>query len=218
MTEISSQERDYLPGMGKHWLLPFYDVLHRVSGLARVHDEMVALAGLRDGQRVLDVGCGTGNLLRATGKRHRNVSLTGMDPDLKMLARAESKIRRAGLAARLDRGFAQELAFPDDSFDVVFSSLMLHHLDTASKDEMLAQVRRVLRPNGVLVLADAVLHDHSHRGHRRGASGKMQEHLHDNVADAVAKRIAAAGFTVEPTRLRTLRMFGEVGIEVARVH
>ncbi|MET9626583.1 methyltransferase domain-containing protein [Lentzea sp. NPDC006480] len=217
MAETSSQERDYLPGMGKHYLLPFYDVLHRVSGLARVHDEMVALAGLRDGQRVLDVGCGTGNLLRATGKRHRNVSLTGVDPDLKMLARAEGKLRRAGFTAQLDRGFAQELAFEDDSFDVVFSSLMLHHLDTRSKDEMLAEVRRVLRPDGVLVLADAAVHDHSHLGHKRGASGQMQEHLHDNVGDAVAKRIAAAGFTVEPTRLRKLRMFGEVGIEVARV-
>ncbi len=217
MAEISSQERDYLPGMGKHYLLPFYDVLHRVSGLARVHDEMVALAGLRDGHRVLDVGCGTGNLLRATGKRHRTVALTGVDPDVKMLARAERKIRRAGLTARLDRGFAQELAYPDGSFDVVFSSLMLHHLETPAKDEMLAEVRRVLRPDGVLVLADAAVHDHSHLGHRRGASGKMQEHLHDNVGHAVAKRIAAAGFTVEPTRTRKLRMFGEVGIEVARL-
>lgn len=216
MSEISSQERDYLPGLGRHYLMPLYDVVHRVFGLARVHDEMITLAGLRDGRRVLDVGCGTGNLLRATGKRHRNVELTGVDPDLKMLARAERKMRRAGLAARLDRGYAQELAFPDDSFDVVFSSLMLHHLDTASKDEMLAEVRRVLRPDGVLVLADATLHDHDHHGRRK--SGSMKEHLRDNYGDAVAKRIAAAGFTLEPTRLRTLRIGGEVGIEVARVH
>lgn len=208
MTEISSQERDYLPGMGKHYLLPLYDLVHRVSGLARVHDEMITLAGLQDGHRVLDVGCGTGNLLRATGKRHRNVRLTGVDPDLKMLARAERKMRRSGLTAVLDRGFAQELAYPEASFDVVFSSLMLHHLDTPSKDGMLAEVRRVLRPDGVLVLADATFHDH----------GPMKEHLLDNVGDAVAKRIAAAGFTVEPTRTRKLRMFGEVGIEVARVH
>ncbi|MDX8029269.1 class I SAM-dependent methyltransferase [Lentzea sp. BCCO 10_0856] len=220
MAETSSQERDYLPGMGKHYLMPLYDVMHSVSGLARVHDQMITLAGLRDGQRVLDVGCGTGNLLRATGKRHRDVELTGVDPDLKMLARAERKIRRAGLTAQLDRGFAQELAFPDGSFDVVFSSLMLHHLETSAKDEMLAEVRRVLRPDGVLVLADAVLHDHGH-GHgrrKRGASGDLHIHLRDNVGDAVAKRIAAAGFTVEPTRARKLRMFGEVGIEVARVH
>jgi ubiquinone/menaquinone biosynthesis C-methylase UbiE len=216
MSEISSQERDYLPGLGRHYLMPLYDVVHRVFGLARVHDEMITLAGLRDGQRVLDVGCGTGNLLRATGKRHRNVELTGVDPDLKMLARAERKMRRAGLPARLDRGYAQELAFPDDSFDVVFSSLMLHHLDTASKDEMLAEVRRVLRPDGVLVLADATLHDHDHHGRRK--SGSMKEHLRDNYGDAVAKRIAAAGFTLEPTRLRKLRIGGEIGIEVARVH
>lgn len=205
MAEISSQERDYLPGMGKHYLLPFYDVLHRVSGLRHVHQEMIALAGPRDGHRVLDVGCGTGNLLRATGKRHRNVELVGVDPDPRMLARAERKIRRAGLTAQLDRGFAQELAFPDASFDVVFSSLMLHHLETSAKDEMLAEVRRVLRPDGVLVLADAVAHGHSHshrHGHGHGAS----------------KRIAAAGFTVEPTRTLKLRMFGEIGIEVAEVH
>ncbi|GAA3624612.1 ubiquinone/menaquinone biosynthesis C-methylase UbiE [Lentzea atacamensis] len=206
MTEISSQERDYLPGLGKHYLMPLYDVVHRVAGLHGVHQQMITVAGLRAGHRVLDVGCGTGNLLRSTGKRHRDVELFGVDPDLKMLARAERKIRRAGLRARLDRGYAQELAFPDDSFDRVFSSLMLHHLDTPSKDEMLAEVRRVLRPDGLLVLADAVLHDHS------------REHLRDNVGDAVAKRIAAAGFTVEPTRRRKLRMFGEVGIEVARVH
>lgn len=206
MTEISSQERDYLPGLGKHYLLPFYDLVHRVSALRGVHEQMVALAGLRDGHRLLDVGCGTGNLLRTTGSRHRNVELFGVDPDLKMLARAERKLRRAGLPARLDRGYAQELPYPDDSFDRVFSSLMLHHLDTSSKDEMLAEVRRVLRPDGVLVLADAVLHDHK------------REFLRDNVGDAVAKRIAAAGFTVEPTRMKKLRMFGEVGIEVAKVH
>lgn len=208
MTEISSQERDYLPGMGKHYLLPLYEVVHRVSGLAGVHGEMVAAAGLRAGNRVLDIGCGTGNLLRSAGKRHRDVELFGVDPDLKMLARAERKLRRAGLPARLDKGFAQELAFPDESFDAVFSSLMLHHLDTSSKDEMLAEVRRVLRHGGVFVLADAVFHDHGH----------AKEHLRDNVGDAVPKRIAAAGFTVEPTRTRKLRMFGAVGIEVAKVH
>jgi len=213
MAETSSQERDYLPGMGKHYLLPLYDVVHRVSGLSAVHQEMITAAGLRAGHRVLDVGCGTGNLLRATGKRHRDVELFGVDPDLKMLARAERKFRRGGLTVRLDRGFAQELPHPDDSFDRVFSSLMLHHLDSASKDEMLAEVRRVLKPGGLLVLADAVLHDHGHHGH-----GKMKEHLLDNVDGAVAKRIVAAGFTAEPTRRRKLRMFGEVGIEVATVH
>jgi SAM-dependent methyltransferase len=223
-TSHSAAERDYIPGMGKHVLLPLYDVVHHVFGLRPVHQEMITLAGLRDGHRVLDVGCGTGNLLRSAGKRYPTVDLVGLDPDPKALARAGRKLRRARLTVQLDRGFAQELPYPDGSFDRVFSSLMLHHLDSESKDALLAEVRRVLRPDGLLILADAVLgdhdhgHDHSHgHGHRKGGMrGRMREQMRDNIGDAVARRIAAAGFTVEPTRTRTLRIGGHVGIDVAR--
>ena len=202
--------------MGKHWLLPLYDVVHHVFGLRPVHQEMISLAGLSAGDRVLDVGCGTGNLLRSTGKRHRDVELSGVDPDPKALARAARKARRARVAVRFDRGFAQELPYPDGSFDRVFSSLMLHHLDTASKDALFAEVRRVLRPDGVLVLTDMVVDGHGH-GHGMGRKkGGMSKHLTDNVGDAVSRRIAAAGFEVEPTRTRPLRAGGNVGIEVAR--
>ncbi|MFE0250804.1 class I SAM-dependent methyltransferase [Streptomyces sp. NPDC059010] len=224
MTEKMSQpltERKYIPGMGKHFLTPLYDVMHHVFGLRPIHQEMITLARLRDGHRVLDVGCGTGNLLRATGQRHRNVDLVGLDPDPQALARAGRKARRAGFTVRLDRGFAQELPYADGSFDRVFSSLMLHHLDSTSKDALLAEVRRVLRPDGLLVLADAVLdehgHDHMHgRGRRQGGRrGRMREQLRDNVGDAVPQRIAAAGFTVESTRTMALRIGGRVGIELA---
>jgi ubiquinone/menaquinone biosynthesis C-methylase UbiE len=218
----SNTDREYIPGLGKHVPMTFYDVVHYVFGLRPIHQEMITLAGLRDEHRVLDVGCGTGNLLRSIGKRYPDVDLVGLDPDSKALARAGRKIRRAGLAVRLDRGFAQELPYPGGSFDRVFSSLMLHHLDSASKDDLLAEVRRVLRPDGLLVLADMVLDEHGH-GHRTGlvhrqigTRGPMREHLRDNIGHAVSQRIAAAGFTVEPTRPMTLRIGGKVGIELAR--
>jgi ubiquinone/menaquinone biosynthesis C-methylase UbiE len=216
MTERTSQphtEPEYLPGLGKPFLMPLYDVVHHVFGLHRIHREMIALAELRDGHRVLDVGCGTGNLLKSIAKRYRNVDLVGLDPDPKALARAGRKARHAGLAIRLVRGFAQELPYPDGSFDRVFSSLMLHHLDSPAKDALLAEVRRVLRPGGMLVLADARLTDHRRR---RGISGRMHLRLHDNVGDAVSQRIAAAGFTVAPTRTMTLRIGAPIGIELAR--
>jgi SAM-dependent methyltransferase len=220
MTERMSQpltEREYVPGLGKHFLTPLYDVVHHVFGLRPIHQEMITLAGLRDGHRVLDVGCGTGNLLRAIGQRHRNVQLVGLDPDPKTLARAGRKARRAGLTLRLDRGFAQELPYDDSSFDRVYSSLMLHHLDSSSKDALLAEVRRVLRPDGLLILADAMLdehgHDHAHGRGRRQAG--MRGRMRDNVGDAVSRRIAAAGFTVEPTRTMALRIGGRVAIERA---
>jgi SAM-dependent methyltransferase len=222
----SPVERKYIPGLGKHFLLPLYDVVHHVFGLQPIHQEMITLAGLRDGHRALDVGCGTGNLLRTAGRRYPRVDFAGIDPDPKALARTDRKVRRAGLQVRLDRGFAQELPYPDGSFDRVFSSLMLHHLDSGSKDALLAEVRRVLRPDGMLVLADAVLHEHPHghgHGHglgagrrRGGPRGRMREQLRDNVGDAVSARIAAAGFDVEPTRTLALRFGGDVSIEVAR--
>jgi SAM-dependent methyltransferase len=211
MTERTSQtphERDYIPGMGKHYLLPLYDLVHHVFGVRPIHQQMITLAGPLAGQRVLDVGCGIGNLLRASGKQHPDAELTGLDPDPKALARARRKLQRAGVTVRLDRGFAQELPYPDDSFDRVFSSLMLHHLDSASKDELLAEVRRVLRPDGLLVLADAVF-AHGHRGRR-------PDLVHDNIGDSVSRRIAAAGFTVQPTRFMPLRFGGKIGIELAR--
>jgi SAM-dependent methyltransferase len=211
-TSHSSAERDYLPGMGKHFLLPFYDVVHHLFGLQPIHEEMVTLAGLRDGHRVLDVGCGTGNLLRTIGGHHPGTELVGLDPDPKALARARRKARRAGVNVRLDQGFAQELPYEDGSVDRVFSSLMLHHLDTPSKDALLAEIRRVLRPDGLLVLADAVVDEHGHgHGHRPGRRG-MRAHLVDNVGDAVPRRIAAAGFTAEPTRTMSLRVGGTIGI------
>jgi ubiquinone/menaquinone biosynthesis C-methylase UbiE len=208
MTERTSQ-RDYLPGMGKHFLLPLYDLVHHLVRLGPVHQEMVTLAGLRDGHRALDVGCGTGNLLRRIGARHPGVELAGLDPDPKALARAE---RKTGRGVRLVRGFAQELPYPDGSFDRVFSSLMLHHLDSAAKDALLAEVRRVLRPGGLLVLADMVFTEHG-RGH---GGRRMREQLRDNVPGAVSRRIAEAGFSVEPTRMVALRFGGRVDIEVAR--
>lgn len=218
-TSHSHADREFIPGLGKQYLMPLYDVVHTVFGLQPIHAEMVARAELRDGHRVLDVGCCTGNLLRTTGKQHPKTDLVGLDPDRKALARAGRKARRAGLTMRLDYGFAQELPYPDGSFDRVFSSLMLHHLDSTAKDALFAEVRRVLRPDGLLVLADAVVDDqgqgHGH-GMGRKRSSRMREQLHDNVGDAVARRITAAGFTVAPTHTMTLRVAGKIGIELAR--
>ena len=138
--------------MGGSALTPFYDLIHRFSGGAGLHAEMIRLADLRPGQHVLDIGCGTGNLLIALGRDHPDVELVGLDPDHRALVRAGRKAHRAGVGVSWRQGFAEELPFPDGSVDRVFSSLMLHHLH--DKDALLAEARRVLRPDGLFVLAD----------------------------------------------------------------
>jgi ubiquinone/menaquinone biosynthesis C-methylase UbiE len=210
MTETTS-DRPFVPGLGKGSLTPFYDLVHRLSGLGRGHREMIRLADPRPGQRVLDVGCGTGNLLLALGRERTGLELVGLDPDERALAIARRKARRARLAVDWRRGFAEELPFPDASVDRVFSSLMLHHLGPAAKAGLLAEVRRVLRPDGVLVLADM-------DGHGRGAHNpfgrRMATRLHDN--GGLPERIAGAGFTVDPTVQVPIRRIGELSIVRAR--
>ena len=77
-----------------------------------------------------------------------------MDPDLTALARAQAEARRRGLALQLDRGYADELPYADDSVDVVLSSFMLLHVPAEPEGPAMQEVRRVLRPGGALHLVD----------------------------------------------------------------
>ena len=195
MAKTMSHERDYVPGLGRGFLTPLYDVVHRVFGVGRLHQVMIGLADAQPGMRVVDIGCGTGNLLVALGRQRPDLDLAGLDPDERALARATRRSRRARLTVDWRRGFAQELPYPDSSVDRVFSSLMLHHLDDASKDELLAEVRRVLRPDGVLVLADLDGHD-AHRGHGLGRHLGRRSIAVTNTQ--MVARIEESGFETEP--------------------
>jgi ubiquinone/menaquinone biosynthesis C-methylase UbiE len=203
-TSHPAAEPSFIPGLGRAVLTPLYDVVHRLSGLGGMHAEMIGLAEMRTGHRALDVGCGTGNLLLALGRGLPGVELAGLDPDARALARAQRKARRAGVAVAWQRGYAQDLPYPDGSFDRVFSSMMLHHLDPQAKDALLADVRRVLRPDGLLVLADVdghgAIHGHGPASRRMARS----ELVRDN--EGMAQRVAAAGLTVEPVTTFRLRI------------
>jgi ubiquinone/menaquinone biosynthesis C-methylase UbiE len=148
------EDRPYLPGMGRAWLLPLYDPLTRLLGARRVHRLLLAGADLRRGLRVLEIGCGTGNLVVLAGRRHPGLRLRGLDPDPAALARAERKARRAGVPLELTRGYADRLPYPDGGFDRVLSSYMLHHLAPDERVAALREAGRVLAPGGSLHVVD----------------------------------------------------------------
>lgn len=132
---------------------PTYDrsVMQRLY-FRPVHARMLKLIGnvgpQQPPERILDVGCGTGRLLRAASVRWPQAELWGVDPADQMLVAAA----RSNPKAVFRQAFAEALPFPDHSVDLALSSLSFHHW--ADHARGLNEIARVLRPGGYMCLAD----------------------------------------------------------------
>ena len=150
-----SRESGFIPALRFHRLTPLFD--HVAALTARdgtIKRRALERAAVADGEDVLDVGCGTGTLAAAAARAARDVRVTGLDADPAILARARARARETGLDIRLDEGWSTELPYPDESFDVVLSTLFFHHLEDDAKRRTAQEMARVLRPGGRLVVGD----------------------------------------------------------------
>lgn len=129
-------------------LAPDYDARWASYTAASVRDTLGRL-DVHGGERVLDVGCGTGVLLEQLASAVPGAALTGIDASAGML-----RIARGRLAgkARLVRGFGEALPFVDAAFDAVVSSSAFHFF--VEPRRALREMARVLRPAGQLVMTD----------------------------------------------------------------
>jgi ubiquinone/menaquinone biosynthesis C-methylase UbiE len=185
-------EHDYLPAAGRDIFLPGYDLLSRLLGIRRVHAALLAQAELAGGHRVLEIGCGTGNLTVRAKRAHPDIDIVGSDPDPLALARAQRKV--GGLTGiRFERGYAQQLPYRDAEFDRVLSSMMLHHLPDDAKSAAAAEIFRVLRPGGRLHLVDVGGAMSAHDGL---AARLMMHHRHAiaNLGESIPRLLRGAGF------------------------
>jgi demethylmenaquinone methyltransferase/2-methoxy-6-polyprenyl-1,4-benzoquinol methylase/phosphoethanolamine N-methyltransferase len=138
------------------WQAPCYDLGCALVGLGRrFRTETLRYAVLQPGERVLDVGCGTGVLTRLAARAVGPTGpVIGLDPAPRMIMVARRNAARAGSRAEFRLGVIELLPFESESFDVVLSSLMLHHLPPELKQAGLHEVYRVLKPGGRLVVVD----------------------------------------------------------------
>lgn len=135
-----------------------YDILVRTITLGRegrLRQRMLELANLEAGDSVLDVGCGTATLLLAAAKTvGPEAKLHGIEPAPEMIAHAKRKAESAGVSLELTEGSADNLPYATATYDVVFCTLVLHHLSPAVQSDAIREMHRVLRPNGRLVIVD----------------------------------------------------------------
>jgi ubiquinone/menaquinone biosynthesis C-methylase UbiE len=177
------------PGIVFRWPRA-YDWLLRLmwgSREKRYRERVLELAGIGPGQRVLDIGCGTGTQALAArelvGDRGQ---VCGIDASPEMVARARSKAEAMGLYGDFREAAAQALPFVDASFDVIISTTVIHCLPEDVRALCFAEMARVLKPDGKVLLVDfGGSSRHTLAGHA-GIHGRFD-------LTAERERIAAAG-------------------------
>ena len=163
-------------GVVVHWAAR-YDLLVWLLTLGRernFRERLLEPARLQPGESVLDVGCGTGSLALAAKRRvGPSGSAHGIDASPEMIARARYKARKAKADVTFENGVAEALPFPDARFDVVTSTVMLHHLRRNARQQGVREMKRVLKPGGRLLAVDFAGASQSGKGplahfHRHG--------------------------------------------------
>jgi ubiquinone/menaquinone biosynthesis C-methylase UbiE len=145
----------YVPALSFRWLTPFFDmIIDGPMSIGRMRRGLLAEMGDLGNKKILDVGSGTGTMAILIKQAHSSAEMVGIDGDPQILEIARSKARKLGLEIRFDQGMSFDLPYSNESFDVVLTSMMLHHLTRDDKQTTAREMYRVLRPGGQLFGAD----------------------------------------------------------------
>lgn len=211
----------FTPAAGDSKYTKYYDtVIALMTREERWRSAAIDRLGLRPGDVVVDVGCGTGSLAVRMKHAQPGARVIGVDPDPEVLAIARQKVRKAGVDVEFIQGMgdrAADLVGPGTAGKVI-SSLVLHQCPVPMKEAIIANMFSLLRPGGELVIADFGLQRGvlMRSGFRfvQWADGK--EDTQPNADGILPKLIERAGFAdvIEGKVIRTVS--GSISIYHAR--
>ncbi len=136
----------------------FYDTLVWLVTLGRIsaiRKNILQHSRIKAGDKVLDVGCGTGDLALAAAEiTGHDGEISGTDASVKMIATAKRKAIKSGIDINFQVDLIESISFPDNYFDVVMNSLVMHHLPDDLKIKGFSEIYRVLKPGGHVLIVD----------------------------------------------------------------
>jgi len=138
---------------------PTYDKLMKRMTFGRegeLRETTVSLAGVQPGDCVLEVGCGTGTLTLAAKRRAGpSGKVFGIDVIPVMIELSQRKAAEAGEEITFQLASIADIPFPANHFDVVMCSFMIFHMSEMTRQKGIAEVFRVLKPQGRWLVVDA---------------------------------------------------------------
>jgi ubiquinone/menaquinone biosynthesis C-methylase UbiE len=203
---MTQRDSHYVPAFGLRWLTPFYDSFAKTFADPLRH-RLLQGANIQPGQRVLDLGCGTGLLAIMLKQSTPEAQVTGLDGDEAVLSIARDKSR--GTDIQWDHALAFDMPYPDQSFDAVVSSFVTHHLTSADKVRAFKEVHRVLRPDGWFHIVDFGP-PFNFLTRVQASVMKNLERTSDNFAGRIVPMLTEAGFSGVKEAEHVITFFGPV--------
>ena len=216
---MSDAHRDFVPALGKSGSLDRYDAaIALMTREKRWRSDLLRFAEPRPGERIVDIGCGTGTFAIALKQAARESIVLAVDPDPAVLEIARAKAEVADAEIQWFEAMGDELDSIDalQQCDKIVSSLVLHQCPMDVKEAIAAQMFRLLQPGGTLFIADY--------GEQRSLLMRMLfrqiqlldgfEYTEPNAKGCVPEILTAAGFEaveeikVIPTPTGSISIYG----------
>jgi ubiquinone/menaquinone biosynthesis C-methylase UbiE len=205
-------ESSRYPALILDWLTPVYDLFVRLVLRERQFKAaLVARAGVASGQRVLDLGAGSGTLAIMIKQSQPRARVRGLDGDPTILASARNKAARAGVDVAFDLGNATALPYRDGTFDRVLSSLVFSLLSTEGKRLAAGEAYRVLLGGGEVHIADFGP-PHTAWGRLLARRMRRFQPITDNLDGRLPSMFREAGFEAVEEVARQSSLLGTISI------
>lgn len=196
---MTETHRDFVPALGKSGSLARYDAaIALMTREKRWRNDLLRLTSPQPGERIVDVGCGTGTFAIALKQRAPDAELFAVDPDPAVLEIARAKAATHEVAIRWFEAMGDELdgIAQLQKCDKIVSSLVLHQCPMDVKEAIAAQMFRLLKPGGTLFIAD---YGEQRSLLMRMLFGQIQlldgvEYTEPNAKGCVPEILSAAGF------------------------